>query len=249
MREMSETKDFVPMTPQLGIAGSSYQLQLGRVSEYWAIRLVKGRDVLDSKVFKDEDNDDIPNANHLTGWVLSVLVLPNVNTYQIQKTIGFIRQKAIANFEEQKLKKKSAGKSESRDVVLEKTPEAAIKRPQSTGWVKEGSSGVADDSGYVSPSLAASNRVATGKTGTTAGGMLKNRKLTPIPFGEGYEPNTQSISNGVSKAKTKIQINATPSLFQSNEFFDVLKRLDTLEQQVQKLMADNAALRKQLALR
>ena len=101
---MSEMKDFIPMTPQLGVAGSSYQLQLGRVSDYWAIRLVKGRDVLDSKVFKDSTGD-IPNANRLTGWVLSVLVIPNVNTYQIQKTIGFIRQKAVSNFEEQKLKK------------------------------------------------------------------------------------------------------------------------------------------------
>src|SRR6056297_3047516 len=122
---MSQMQDFVPLTSQLGIAGSSYRLQMGQINDHWCIRLVKGKDVLDSHIFKE--SDDMPNANRLTGWVLSVLVIPNINTYQVQKTVGFIRQKAIRNLEERKLAKKSAGKEESKDVKLEKTPEKLKK--------------------------------------------------------------------------------------------------------------------------
>ena len=93
--------DFIPFSSQLGIAGSSYMLQMGKVNGIWAIRLIKGSDVLDSKIFKEDP--DMPNANRLTGWVLSVLQIPNINTYQIQKTIGFIRQQALRTSEEQTL--------------------------------------------------------------------------------------------------------------------------------------------------
>ena len=119
---MSENQDFQPLTPQLGIAGSSYQLQMGKVNGYWAIRLVKGKNVLASKVYK-ENPDEIPLGNHLTGWALSVIAIPNINPYQIQKTIGFIRQKAMRAIEDQKHAKKTAGKAESKSVTLDKVPD------------------------------------------------------------------------------------------------------------------------------
>ncbi len=44
-------------------------LQIGKVGNFWALRLVKGADVLDSKVFKDE-GAEMPNANksHRVGF-------------------------------------------------------------------------------------------------------------------------------------------------------------------------------------
>jgi len=182
---MSE-KDFQPLTPQLGIAGSSYQLQMGKVNGFWAIRLVKGKNVLASKVYK-ENPDEIPLGNHLTGWALSVIAIPNINPYQIQKTIGFIRQKAMRAIEDQKHAKKTAGKAESKSVTLDKVPDnVQIKRPQVSGWVKEDekpSEGKTTAS-ELSSALAASNYSATGKTQGAAshrGGGLK-----AIPSGEGF---------------------------------------------------------------
>ena len=133
------TQDFTPFTPALGIAGSSYQIQLGKVNDFWAIRLVRGRgEVLASKVYNDTQSKELPLTKHLTGWVLSVMTIPNINTYQVQKTIGFLRQKAERNLNDQKLAKKTAGKSESQEAKLEKIPKnVQIKRPQAKGYVKE----------------------------------------------------------------------------------------------------------------
>ena len=155
---MSEN-EFIPMSAQLGVTGSSYLLQMGLVNEKWSIRLVKGQSILDSKVFEEK----MPNANILTGWVLSALVLPNINTYQIQKTVGFIRQKAIRNYQDRQAAKQTAGKEERKSVELEKVPEKKLKRIVSKSVVKdaeESDSGIKVDAAEVSPSLAASNRAA-----------------------------------------------------------------------------------------
>jgi hypothetical protein len=139
MKIMSEQSDFVPMSPQLGVAGSSYRLQMGMVNGFWAIRLAKGNDVLESHVFKDEEKGEMPNANRITGWTLSVLTIPNINTFQIQKTVGFVRQKAMEAFEDHKRKKATQGKAEAQSATLEKVPEdVAVKRIQGPGgWVKD----------------------------------------------------------------------------------------------------------------
>jgi hypothetical protein len=253
---MSNTTDFMPLSPELGIAGSSYRLQMGRVNDFWAIRLVKGRDVLDSRVFKDEE--DMPNGNKLTGWVLSVLVLPNINTFQIQKTVGFVRQKAMRNFEDLKQKKKSAGKSESTDVKLEKVPEGAqVKRSKPKGWVKEDKSISAEDKkklASASPALAASNKSSTASPGTIV--VTKgNRKLQPIPYGDGFKA-TGKIGKGeaakgqkaevvVKKAEKKIK--KTPAKAEkapTQDMASVLKRLDALETTVKELKAEIAGLKK-----
>jgi hypothetical protein len=235
---MSENQDFQPLTPQLGIAGSSYQLQMGKVNGFWAIRLVKGKNVLASKVYKNKEKpDELPLGNHLTGWALSVIAIPNINPYQIQKTIGFIRQKAMRSIEDQKNAKKTAGKSESQSVTLDKVPEdVQIKRPQASGWVKEdeqpskGKTAAAD----LSPALAKSNYSATGKS--KGGASHRGTNLKAIPAGKGFvlsvkEPEVKgSQQKGVS----------------SSQLQGILKRVERLEHTVNDLETDNMELRKEL---
>lgn len=233
---MSEKQqDFTPLTPQLGIAGSSYQLQMGKVNGFWAIRLVKGSNVLASKVYK-ENPDEVPLGNHLTGWALSVIAIPNINPYQIQKTIGFIRQKAMRAIEDQKHAKKTAGKAESQSVTLDKVPENVhVKRPQASGWVKEDeqpSEGKA--AADLSPALAASNYTATGKT--QGASNHRSGSLKHIPSGEGFVPSAREpeVKTGQQKGVS------------SNELQGILKRIDQLEHTVSDLETDNMELRKEL---
>lgn len=130
----ADTNQFVPYTSQLGIAGTSYRLQLGLINEKWASRILKGKDIIDSYVFEDSSVDELPNANMIVGWVLRTVMIPNINPYQISKTVQFLRREAGRNVEEKKAKPSlKAGK----EVVLEKVPESELKRPQQQGWVKE----------------------------------------------------------------------------------------------------------------
>ncbi len=234
---MSENQDFQPLTPQLGIAGSSYQLQMGKVNGFWAIRLVKGKNVLASKVYK-ENPDELPLGNHLTGWALSVIAIPNINPYQIQKTIGFIRQKAMRAIEDQKHAKKTAGKAESKSVTLDKVPEnVQIKRPQASGWVKEDeqpSEGKTAAAADLSPALAASNYTATGKS--QGGASHRGANLKAIPAGNGFVP---SVREPEVKASSQKGIS-------SNELQGILKRVERLEHTINDLEADNMELRKEL---
>ena len=137
---MSDQQGFVPLSAQLGIPGSSYMIQLGKVNNIWSVRLAKGPNVLDSKVFhnyKDPEGNNPPNANTIVGWILQVLPIPNLNPYQIVKSVGFIRQESIRRSEEAKRKPQISLK-EAKTVKLEAIPEGVKKtRPKSVGWVKE----------------------------------------------------------------------------------------------------------------
>jgi hypothetical protein len=273
---MSENQDFQPMSPELGIAGSSYRLQVGRVNNFWAIRLVKGNDVLESHVFKDET--EMPNGNKLTGWVLSVLTIPNINTYQIQKTIGFIRQKALGAWEDMQKKKQEAGKGERTEVALEKVPENEIKRPQAQGWVKEEAApedANKVDAAELSPTLAASNKAATARTmpgEAPKAVVVGNRTLQPIPFGEDFvlKPNPRpaalnaaagsnakssetapTAAAAIAVAPVEAAVSAksiATALAKSNEFLELEKRVAILETKVKQVQEENAALRKEIAL-
>lgn len=129
---------FIPLSNQLGITGSSYRIQLGKVNNKWATRLAKGKEVLDSKVF--EDTEEPPNANKIVGWVLQVLVIPNINPYQIAKSVGFIRQEALRRSKEMQ-KKPAVSIKEAKEAKLDEIPEdakARLKaREKKPGWVKE----------------------------------------------------------------------------------------------------------------
>ncbi len=170
---MSSKDVFTPYSPQLGVAGSSYRLQLGQVSGKWAVRLAKGQDVLDSFVFEHlTDINKLPNADDITRWVLSTLVIPNINPHQIMKTVGFVRQQAKRQIEEKKRQPEIT--ETAKDVKLEKAPEdAQITRPKSLGTVKQDP----ESTGSGSEALEASNQqgsVVEDKRG---------RKLKTIPKG------------------------------------------------------------------
>jgi hypothetical protein len=127
-------KGFEPLTAQLGISGTSYRLQLGEINEKWASRLLKGKEVLDSKVYDVEEGQALPNQNYIVGWCLQTLVLPNINPHQIMKTVQALVKQAQTNKEKKKVMP-AAG--EVKDVELEKVPEEELRRPKVAGWVKE----------------------------------------------------------------------------------------------------------------
>jgi len=128
-------KGFEPLSSQLGIAGTSYRIQLGLINGRWASRLLKGNNVIDSYVYKDEDvQGDYPNQNIIVGWVLRTVAIPNINPHQVMKTTQALVKQAV---EKKEQKKVMAPISETKGVELEKVPESQLKRPKTTGWVKE----------------------------------------------------------------------------------------------------------------
>ncbi|MBY9008684.1 MAG: hypothetical protein KGD74_02305 [Candidatus Lokiarchaeota archaeon] len=98
--------------------------------------MLKGKDVISSYVFKEDDisASGFPNQNIIVGWVLRTVAIPNINPHQIMKTTQALTKQAITNKEE---KKAAAPISEAKEIELEKVPESEIKRPAVTGWVKE----------------------------------------------------------------------------------------------------------------
>jgi len=130
---MSE-KDFEPLTSQLGIAGTSYRLQLGLINEKWASRLMKGRDsIIDSYIY-DNVEGITPNGNRIVSWVLKTVAIPNINPHQIMKTTQFLLRQARENKDKKKV---IIPIQEVKEAQLEKVPESELKRPRTQGWVKE----------------------------------------------------------------------------------------------------------------
>jgi len=128
-------KGFSPLSGELGIPGTSYRLQLGLINEKWAVRLLKGKDVLDSYVFKDEDSSGgFPNQNLIVGYVLRTVAIPNINPHQVMKTTQALVNQAVKNKEQRKV---MAPVSETKEVALEKVPDSELRRPKTQGRVKE----------------------------------------------------------------------------------------------------------------
>lgn len=123
------------MTSQLGISGTSYRLQLGLINGKWASRIMKGKEVMDSYVYKEtEVSGDFPNQNYIVGWVLRTVAIPNINPHQIMKTTQALVKQAVQRKTEKKV---VAPVEETKKVELEKVPESQIRRPQAKGWVKQ----------------------------------------------------------------------------------------------------------------
>jgi len=78
---MSENESFVPYSSPMPIPGSSYAAQVGKVNEKWALRLVKGRDVLDTGYF------DELNGNQIIAYIIQSLAIPMINPYQISQSV------------------------------------------------------------------------------------------------------------------------------------------------------------------
>ena len=130
---MSE-KDFEPLTSQLGIAGTSYRLQLGQINEKWASRLMKGRDTIIDSYIYDNVEGITPNGNRIVSWVLKTVAIPNINPHQIMKTTQFLLRQARENKDKKKV---IIPIQEVKEAQLEKVPESELKRPRTQGWVKE----------------------------------------------------------------------------------------------------------------
>ncbi|MHA1848917.1 MAG: hypothetical protein ACTSXU_14840 [Promethearchaeota archaeon] len=88
--------NFVPLSSQLGVSGTSYRLQLGKLGNKWAVRIIKGRDVVASTVL-----DDL-NGNMIVGFVIRETAIPNLNPYSIMKTVQFLTREAKGNEERMK---------------------------------------------------------------------------------------------------------------------------------------------------
>lgn len=86
------------MTSQLGIAGTSYDLQIGLINGKWASRLLKRREVIDTDVYRDDDIDEgLPKQDVIVGWVLRTVVIPNINPHQVKKTVQTLLLQAKNN--------------------------------------------------------------------------------------------------------------------------------------------------------
>lgn len=84
---MSKQGEFIPYSSPLGIPGSSYQAQVGKRGEQWAIRLVKGREVLEEGLF------DELNGNKMIAFIIQNVAIPMINPYQISQSVkALIRQ-------------------------------------------------------------------------------------------------------------------------------------------------------------
>ncbi len=143
---MTEWK-FIPFTNEYGIAGTSYQLVMGRVNDSWSMRLIKDSTILKQQMFSNPDShgkknmladkDYFPETERLIGWVRVAILLPNVNEYSISRTVKMLKEEARANWAKFIEKKKSGGKGERNSIKLEHVNVEDLHRFSSQGRVLE----------------------------------------------------------------------------------------------------------------
>ncbi len=184
---------FIPLSSQLGIPGTSYRIQLGVINDKWASRLLKGNDIIDSYIYKDEDAGEqgFPNQNMIVGWVLRTIAIPNINPHQIMKTTQVLVKQAREKKDQQKV---IAPVSETREVELEKVPENELKRPKVQGWVKEDGMKSADEFEVEKREafqlrLAAKKEEERLKASASGSTAHTTRQLPSIPKAQGAEPS------------------------------------------------------------
>lgn len=114
---MSE-EDFKPLTNMLGVPGTSYKIQLGLTNNQWSSRLVKGNNVLASKVYELDEGENTPNVNYIVGWVLQASAIPNINPHQVMKSA-----QALMNQAKQKLEQRAAKPSITESKPADKQKE------------------------------------------------------------------------------------------------------------------------------
>ncbi len=85
---MAEKEKFVPYSSPMPIPGSSYSAQVGKVDERWALRLVKGKEVLDMGLFEDL------NGNKMIAYIISTVAIPMINPYQISQSVKALIKQA-----------------------------------------------------------------------------------------------------------------------------------------------------------
>jgi len=184
-------KGFIPLTGQLGISGTSYRLQLGLINGKWASRILKGKDVLDSYVYKDmEVEGEFPNQNFIVGWVLRTVAIPNINPHQIMKTTQALVKQAIERKSE---KKTVAPVSETKEVELRKVPESELRRPQQKGWVRaEGEQTQQEKEGAMREAFKERMATKDAEKAEKAPTIKTKRQLPSIPGGPAQKPTQES---------------------------------------------------------
>ncbi len=194
-------KGFEPLSSQLGISGTSYRLQLGLINGKWASRLLRGKDVLDSYVYKDiEVEGDFPNQNYIVGWVLRTVAIPNINPHQIMKTTQVLVKQAI---EKKTQKKVVAPVSETKDISLRKVSDTELRRPQQKGWVKPDGVKTPQDIDEeqrraFKERMAGKPEETTAGAGTTPATVRTTRNLPSIPGGT-QQKETQFEASSTKK--------------------------------------------------
>jgi hypothetical protein len=83
-----QSGDFVPYSSPMPIPGSSYSAQVGKQQDKWALRLVKGRDVLDTGIFNEL------NGNQIIAFIIQSLAIPMINPYQISQSVKALIKQA-----------------------------------------------------------------------------------------------------------------------------------------------------------
>ncbi len=187
------SQNFSPLSSQLGITGTSYRLQVGKVGNSWAARILKGNECVASTTFGEL------NGNLIVGFVMQETAIPNLNPYAIMKTVQFLTKEAQGN----ELRAKSAGIPAPGPEVQVRTQAAAAAIAAAPASAKApapakatSNADVASDD-YTRASYrivpkareelvaeepaAAAPAVKWGDTVTIA----KDRKLNPIPSAEG----------------------------------------------------------------
>jgi hypothetical protein len=124
--------DFEPFTGQLGIAGSSYRLQIGLINEKWAVRLLKSKIIIEIFICKENFiKDETPNQDMIVGWVLRTVIIPNMNSWQIKRTV----QNLMKQLEKNKGRRRViASIKDIKEVELEKVPKSESRKPIIQGW-------------------------------------------------------------------------------------------------------------------
>ena len=126
---------FEPLTGQLRIAGTSYSLQIGLINGKWAVRLIKGKDIIRVFIYNNKHvKGDFPNQDIIVNWVLRTVIIPNINPHQIKKTVQFLLEQAIENKD---LKRIKVPVKEAIEKKLKEVPASKLKVIKKFGWVKE----------------------------------------------------------------------------------------------------------------
>lgn len=124
---------FEPLTTQLGIAGTSFKLQIGLINERWAVNLLKGKKTIDTKIFDENDLvENFPNPDLIVNWALGAIPIPHISPFNIKRTVLFLMREAKINRDKKKI---IAPIKEARKIKLEHVPNSEIKIHKISGRV------------------------------------------------------------------------------------------------------------------
>ena len=81
--------DFLPLTPLVGVSGSSYKLQLGKKEGFVALSIYWKEELINMNSFRDMTFDKI-DVYKIISQILSVISIPHINTYNIDRSVRLL---------------------------------------------------------------------------------------------------------------------------------------------------------------